>query len=310
MKAGLFTDDLFLEHDTGRSHPEHPDRLRAVRERLEKSAASRFTRLERRFAAAGDIERVHEGRYVRSLEAFCKTQGGGYLDGDTPVSEQSFDAAMLAAGAGLEAADRIKSGDISRALLLVRPPGHHSLHDRAMGFCLFNNIAVCARYLQSIGFKKPAIVDWDVHHGNGTQDSFYTDATVFFASTHQYPFYPGTGSASERGAGAGEGTTLNIPMSAGSGDVRFKQAFQEQLLPALANFAPDILLISAGFDAHKDDPLASLELTASSYEWMTLALSDFARQHCDGRMISFLEGGYNLGALADSVEAHALALLA
>lgn len=308
MNAGYFTDDLFLEHDTGRTHPEHSNRLRAIRERFEKTLAGRFLKLKGRSATPAEVELIHDARYVQSLEAFCK-RDGGYLDGDTPVSAKSYDAAMLAAGAGLEAADRIKAGEISRALLLVRPPGHHSLQDRAMGFCLFNNIAICARYLQSIGFQRPAIVDWDVHHGNGTQDSFYEDPSVFFASLHQFPFYPGTGAASETGTKAGLGATLNVPLSAGSGDERYRTAFTEQLLPALENFGPDVLLISAGFDAHRDDPLAGMELTAASYEWMTRDLGEFANRQCGGRMISFLEGGYNLKALADSVEAHAAAML-
>lgn len=308
MTAGLFTDDLFLEHDTGRTHPEHANRLLAIRERLEKTIAGKFLKLNRRPALPADIELVHDGRYVQNLQAFCQRKGG-YLDGDTPVSEKSYDAAMLAAGAGLEAADRIKTGDISRALLLVRPPGHHSLQDRAMGFCLFNNIAICARYLQSIGFQRPAIVDWDVHHGNGTQDAFYADPSVFFASLHQFPFYPGTGAATETGSGAGKGTTLNVPLSAGGGEEKYRIAFAEQIIPALETFAPDVILISAGFDAHRDDPLAGMQLTAASYEWMTRELSAFADRQCSGRMISFLEGGYNLRALADSVEAHAAALL-
>lgn len=308
MTAGLFTDDLFLEHDTGHSHPENAGRLLAIRERLEKTVAGRFLKLNRRSAVSADIQLVHEERYIQDLDSFCKSNGG-YLDGDTPVSAKSYEAAMLAAGAGLEAADRIVAGEISRALLLVRPPGHHSLRDRAMGFCLFNNVAICARYLQGLGFKNPAIVDWDVHHGNGTQATFYKDPSVFFVSLHQYPFYPGTGAAAERGSGEGTGTTLNVPLAAGSGEDKYRTAFTEQILPALESFGPDVLLISAGFDAHRDDPLAGMNLTAASYEWMTQTLGAFADTHCNGRMISFLEGGYNLNALADSVEAHAAALL-
>jgi acetoin utilization deacetylase AcuC-like enzyme len=225
------------------------------------------------------------------------------------VSDQSYRAALLAAGAGLEAADQIQSGNISRALLLVRPPGHHSLVQRAMGFCLFNNVAICARYLQLLGHKKIAIVDWDVHHGNGTQDAFYEDPSVLFISLHQYPFYPGSGAASETGRGAGAGTTLNCPLPAGSADAEYKQAFEKKILPALEQFGPNAILISAGFDAHRDDPLAGMLLTATSYEWMSRKLRDFADSHCDGRLISFLEGGYNLDALADSVEAHASVLI-
>jgi len=305
---GLFTDDLFLEHDTGYGHPENANRLRAIRERLEKTVGPRFTKLQRRFANPEEIESIHAGSYVRALKEFCLNDGG-YLDGDTPVSRASYDAAMLAAGAGIEAAEKIKSGEITSALLLVRPPGHHSLADRAMGFCLFNNIAICARYLQKIGFAKIAIVDWDVHHGNGTQDAFYSDPSVFFISLHQYPFYPGSGAARETGRGAGEGFTLNVPLAGGSGDSEYRSAFEKIVLPGLDHFAPDFILISAGFDAHRDDPLANMNLTAKSYQWMSAKLLDVAKTHCGGRMISFLEGGYNLGALADSVEAHAETLL-
>ncbi|MCE9599851.1 MAG: histone deacetylase, partial [Spirochaetia bacterium] len=214
-----------------------------------------------------------------------------------------------AAGAGIAAADAIRAGNLDRALLLVRPPGHHSLHDRAMGFCLFNNVAICARHLQSIGFAKIAIVDWDVHHGNGTQDAFYNDPSVYFISLHQYPFYPGSGSAAERGQGNGHGFTLNIPMAAGRGDTEYKRAFKEQITPELDRFEPDFILISAGFDAHRDDPLAQMSLTAASYEWMSRELLEVAGRHCNGNIISFLEGGYDLEALADSVEAHAQTLL-
>ncbi|HMU84557.1 MAG TPA: histone deacetylase [Leptospiraceae bacterium] len=308
MAAGIFTDDLFLQHDTGRSHPESPSRLLAIRERLEGGLASHFKTLSRRFADPTQIQLIHDGRYVQELERFCNAHGG-YLDGDTPVSDQSYRAALLAAGAGLEAADQIQSGNISRALLLVRPPGHHSLVQRAMGFCLFNNVAICARYLQLLGHKKIAIVDWDVHHGNGTQDAFYEDPSVLFISLHQYPFYPGSGAASETGRGAGAGTTLNCPLPAGSADAEYKQAFEKKILPALEQFGPNAILISAGFDAHRDDPLAGMLLTATSYEWMSRKLRDFADSHCDGRLISFLEGGYNLDALADSVEAHASVLI-
>ncbi|MBL8019602.1 MAG: histone deacetylase [Leptospirales bacterium] len=309
MAAGLFTDDLFLEHDTGATHPENANRLRAIRSRLDRTIGSRFQPIKRNFAEPEEVARIHDIRYIQALESFCK-RSGGYLDGDTPVSRRSYDAAMLAAGAGIEAANQIKSGNLSRALLLVRPPGHHSLQDRAMGFCLFNNVAICARHLQSIGFGRVAIIDWDVHHGNGTQDAFYDDPSVYFISLHQYPFYPGTGAARETGTGKGEGFTLNIPMAAGCGDTEYMRAFKEQIIPGLDKFEPDFLLISAGFDAHRSDPLAQMSLSASSFEWMSRELLEVASRHCNGKLISFLEGGYDLNALADSVEAHAQTLLA
>lgn len=307
--TALFLDDLFLEHHTGRSHPESPSRLVSIREKLEKqSYAGKFRQLERRFARPEEIALVHDIEYVRSLEPFCKS-GGGYLDGDTPVSEKSYDAALLAAGSGLAASDALLNGEIERALLLVRPPGHHSLQRGAMGFCLFNNIAITARYLRSRGIQKIAILDWDVHHGNGTQDTFYSDNSVFFISLHQYPFYPGSGAARETGEGPGTGFTLNLPMPSGYGDAQYEKAFHEKILPGLLNFQPEILLISAGFDAHEDDPLAGMTLSTEFYSTMTRWMREFAQKHCKDRIISFLEGGYNLSALADSVEAHAAGML-
>ena len=312
-RTGFFTDDIFLQHDTGRGHPESHLRLLSIRERLENTGYyKRFQQLPRRTATVAEIGLCHATAYVESVDRICTQQGGGYLDGDTVVSPRSYEAAALSVGAGLAAADQMLAGELDRALLLLRPPGHHSLHDRAMGFCLFNNVAICARYLQKHGgekFQKIAIVDWDVHHGNGTEATFYDDPTVLFISTHQYPFYPGTGAASDRGTGKGLGATLNVPMARGSGDSEYLRAFEQQLLPALKEFRPDAVLISAGFDAHKHDPLASIELETKSFEWMSRSLLDFADEFCEGRVISFLEGGYDLDALAESVEAHAAVLV-
>ncbi len=308
-KTGFFTDDLFLQHDTGAGHPECAARLAAIRNRLEKTAFfGQFAALGARTASVDEIGLVHEREYVRAVDAFCR-RNGRQLDADTVVSAQSYQAAALAAGAGLEAADRILTGEIDRALLLLRPPGHHSLPGRAMGFCLFNNIAVTARYLRSQGVERVAILDWDVHHGNGTEATFYDDPAVFFISLHQYPFYPGTGAAADRGVGPGDGFTLNVPMPRGSDDADYRAAFANTVRPALETFRPEFILISAGFDAHKRDPLAGLALETSSYEWMTRELLDIAGAHSKGRVISFLEGGYDLDALAESVEAHAAALL-
>ena len=308
-KTAFFTDDLFLEHDTGPQHPETSGRLVAIREKVERQTYfNKFVFLERRFASVADVALMHEERYINNLKVFGDNSGG-YLDGDTPVSARSYEAALLAAGAGIEAAERMQAGEINRALLLLRPPGHHSLRTGAMGFCLFNNVAICAKNLLNQGRQKIAILDWDVHHGNGTQAMFYENPDVLFISMHQFPFYPGSGAAQETGAGAGRGYTLNLPMAAGSGDAEYISAFREKVLPALEAFQPEVLLISAGYDAHVRDPLASIQLTTETYAWMTKQSLEFAEQHCGGRIISFLEGGYDFQALADSVEAHAAVLI-
>ncbi len=308
-RTALFTDDLFLEHNTGTGHPETARRLTAIQTRLEQqSYFGNFLSLPRRFAEPSEIALVHHAAYVEQLRKIC-ARSGGYLDGDTVVSTQSYEAARLAAGVGLAAADEILAGRLDHAILLVRPPGHHSLPERAMGFCLFNNIAITAQYLRTKGIGRVAILDWDVHHGNGTESMFYEDGSVFFVSLHQYPFYPGTGAAEDRGIGEGAHTTLNCPMPAGAGEEEYRRAFAEQILPALTKFEPEVLLISAGFDAHMRDPLASINLTTESFAWMSRTMLDFAARHCSNRMISFLEGGYNLEALAESVEAHAAVLL-
>ena len=308
-KTAIFTDDLFLEHDTGAGHPENSRRLSAIRNRLEKqSYYNDLVKLDKYVAHVEEIALIHDVEYIQSIKEFCE-RGGGYLDGDTPVSSKSYDAAMLAAGSGIEAAKQIHNGDISRAILLPRPPGHHSLKNRAMGFCLFNNIAICAKFLQTIGHQKVAILDWDVHHGNGTEEVFYEDPDILFISLHQYPFYPGTGASGDTGSGAGKGTTLNLPMASGADDDDYKKAFQSSVIPELQEFKPEVLLISAGFDAHVNDPLAGIQLSTSAYSWMSERLLGFAGEYCEGRIISFLEGGYDLEALADSVEAHTSIML-
>lgn len=308
-RTALYTDDLFLEHRTGSGHPETHHRLISIRNRLEQQDYyGRFRSLEAHPASEDDLLRVHTREHIDRIQSISE-QGGGHLDGDTPASPRSYDAALLAAGAGTAAGDAVISGEIDRAVLLVRPPGHHALQKRAMGFCLFNNIAICARHLQSRGTERIAILDWDVHHGNGTEATFYEDAGVLFVSLHQYPFYPGTGAASDTGRGAGAGTTLNLPMVSGSDDGDYRRAFQERVLPALEKFQPQTLLISAGFDGHFRDPLGGLNLSTEIFEWMTRQARDFAAAHCRDRIISFLEGGYDLEALADSVEAHAAAML-
>ncbi|MDW7976872.1 MAG: histone deacetylase [Leptospiraceae bacterium] len=309
MKVGLFFDDLFLKHDTGSYHPETPQRLIAIHEKLLKSGVyDRFTMLPKRFATTEEIELVHKKSYIDYVRQVSQ-RGGGYLDGDTPVSKDSFDSALLAVGCGLEAVDKVLSNHVQRALLLVRPPGHHSLRSRGMGFCLFNNVAITARYALSKGLKKIVILDWDVHHGNGTQDEFYQEKEVLFISIHQFPFYPGTGAIDEIGEGEGKGFTLNVPMPRSSGDSEYKKAFEDRILPKIVEYEPELILISAGFDAHKMDPLGGMELSSKMYEWMTEKIVKIANECCGGKVISYLEGGYSLPALAESVKLHAEVLL-
>ncbi len=309
MKTGLFIDELFLKHDTGKYHPETAERLKYIEEQLHKKQLyNQFILLPKRFAEVGDLELVHNSFYIQYVKELAK-KGGGYLDGDTPVSTYSFDAALLAVGSGLQAVDEILQNNIQSAILLVRPPGHHSLKSRGMGFCLFNNIAIAARYALKKGIKKIVILDWDVHHGNGTQDEFYKDNQVLFISIHQYPFYPGTGALDEIGEGEGKGFTVNVPMQRGSTDTDYKKAFEKRILPAIIEYEPQLILISAGFDAHKMDPLGGMELSTSMYEWMTEKIVNIAKDCCNGNIISFLEGGYSLPALAESVQIHSEVLL-
>jgi acetoin utilization deacetylase AcuC-like enzyme len=308
MATGFFTDDLFLEHITG-AHPEQPARISVARERLERQHYfGSLIQLTRRFATDEELKLVHPAEHIDRVRAISE-RGGGMLDPDTVVSRRSDEAARLAVGAALQAVDGIASGTIERAFVLARPPGHHALAGRAMGFCLFSTIAICARYAQQHGFAKVAILDWDVHHGNGTEAIFYDDPTVFFTSIHQYPFYPGTGAASDTGTGAGAGFTLNVPMRGGSDDADYERQLVNVMLPALERFQPDILLLSAGFDAHRADPLGGMYLSTEMFARMTVLVRDFATQHCGGRIISLLEGGYDLAALADSVEVHLAGLL-
>jgi acetoin utilization deacetylase AcuC-like enzyme len=291
-------------HLAGHHHPEAPERLAAVLGGVRASeAADDLVEFEPRRATAEELSAVHDPRYVRALEALC-ADGGGRLDADTSTVAASFEAALRAAGAGLDAAARLEAGEADSAFLAVRPPGHHALSKRAMGFCLFNNVAVTANALASKG-ARVAIVDWDAHHGNGTQDIFYERADVLYVSLHQYPWYPGTGSLHETGEGAGLGMTLNLPMPAGTGGDVYRAAFDEVVGPVVARFAPDWVLVSAGFDAHRDDPLCELLLTSGDYADLTAACLALAPA---GRAIAFLEGGYDLDALTNSSAACVSAL--
>ena len=311
-KTGLVYDPRYLDHDMGAGHPESPNRLRAIMQQLGQSGtAARLTKIEPREAEDEWITQIHTPSYLAMLKSHAPTNGRVSLDPDTSMSPGSLTAAYLAAGGALAAVDAIMSRQVDHVFCAVRPPGHHAEAERAMGFCLFNNVAIATRYVQKKhGLKRVLIVDWDVHHGNGTQHSFEDDPSVLFFSTHQYPHYPGTGRMTERGKGAGEGFTINVPMEAGEGDEAYCAVFQKSLVPEADNFKPDFVVISAGFDAHKDDPLASMGLTEEGYAVLTDIVADIAKRHAGGRILSSLEGGYNLTALAASVDRHIQALLA
>jgi acetoin utilization deacetylase AcuC-like enzyme len=310
-RTGFVYHPQYLEHDMGAGHPESPERLRAIVARLQESGVfDRLVHIQPLPAADEWITYIHAASYLQTLKRRAPTHGRVSLDPDTSMSPGSLSAAYLAAGGLLTAADAIVSGSIDHAFCAVRPPGHHAEHDRAMGFCLFNNVAIAARYLQrKHGIARVLIVDWDVHHGNGTQHAFYDDPSVLFFSTHQYPHYPGTGRPSEEGEGAGKGTTINVPMTAGEGDDVYRRLFEKVLIPAADNFKPDFVVLSAGFDAHRNDPLASMGLTEDGYAELTRLVVQIAQRHCNGRVLSSLEGGYHLASLSASVERHLMALL-
>ncbi|HEX2570820.1 MAG TPA: histone deacetylase [Polyangia bacterium] len=300
VKTGLCCDQRFRDHVSPPGHPERPDRLVAIERLLDEGGLrARCQPVAARPATQEELERVHDAAYLRSLEQRVGVKGAsGWLDPDTYYSPGSWTAALLAAGAAVELAERVHRGELDNALGLVRPPGHHATRDRAMGFCLLNNVAVAAGALRARG-ARVAIVDFDVHHGNGTQDIFYDDPDVLYASTHQFPFYPGTGDVDERGTERGRGTTVNVPLPAGAGDAAYQRAIDDVIVPAIARFAPDVLLVSAGFDAHRRDPLASMNVTEAGYVAMTRSLLGLA----GGKLVALLEGGYDLDALAASAAA-------
>jgi acetoin utilization deacetylase AcuC-like enzyme len=304
----LFTDSLFLEHHTG-AHPESPERLRYLHEFLKRQAVSaRFRPGGIKPAQTAQLELVHDPAYIDAVRRYADA-GGGRIEDDTVLSSRSFEVACLAAGAALSAVDAVLQQRNSRALCLVRPPGHHALPRAAMGFCLFNNVALAASHaLKQYNLNRILVVDFDVHHGNGTQDAFYRDSQVYFFSVHRSPFYPGTGAAHETGSGPGLGTKFNLPVRFGTPRQTYREQFQTALEEAASRARPELLLISAGFDAHRADPVGSLGLETEDFEPLTRLLVEVANQYCQGRIVSVLEGGYNVHALAESVQVHMEAL--
>ncbi len=305
-RTALITHEACLQHDTGRGHPERIDRLRVVLQALAAVEFAGLRHIEAPQATRAAIERIHHPDYVDSVFAAIPQQGHAMLDGDTTVSPGSGEAALHAAGAVIAAVDLVAAGEIDTGFCAVRPPGHHAEADRAMGFCLFNNVAIGAAHARAVhGWQRVAVMDFDVHHGNGTQHSFAADADFLYASTHQMPLYPGTGARSERGVG----NICNAPLPPGAGSTEFRGAMTGRILPAIEAFRPDLIIISAGFDAHQADPLANLALETADFGWATTELLSLAKRCCHGRLISSLEGGYDLEALAESAAAHVMALM-
>ena len=300
----LYDDSIFLEHDTG-GHPECAGRIIPIRKRLS-AIASDLTLRRREWEPISlpRLSRVHQPGYVNRVEAFAES-GGGRIEADTVVSPQSHDVALMAAGAVCDAVERVVAGDDDRAFCLVRPPGHHALGNAAMGFCLFNNIAVAGRLATTeLGLDRVMVVDWDVHHGNGTQAVFWEDPKVGFFSIHRWPFYPGTGDVDETGAGKGLGTTVNLPIKFGTPRKDYLSRFKSTLDKFAASIRPQLVLISAGFDSHRADPIGSLGLESEDFIPLTKAVVDVANEYADGKIVSVLEGGYNPDALAECIEIH------
>ncbi|UCE67341.1 MAG: histone deacetylase, partial [Candidatus Zixiibacteriota bacterium] len=303
VRIGIAYDEAFLLHDTGPWHPESPERLKAVMETIN-GMNMEYEKIDPRKATKEELALIHDPTYVEAI-LNLDPRGTVMLDPDTTFSPGTKTAVLKAVGAVLDSVDKIIEGKIDRAFCPVRPPGHHAEPARAMGFCIFNNIAIGAAYaVEKKGIGKAAIIDWDVHHGNGTQKAFYASNKVFYISLHQYPHYPGTGSAGETGTGKGEGYTLNVPMARGSDDGDYRKAFEDKIIPVLNDFRPGMIFISAGFDAHSDDPLAGIDLSTEFYGEMTAMLRKAAEKYCGGRIISVLEGGYNLDILKETVAIH------
>ena len=313
MSTALVHHPIYEKHDTGLGHPETPERYRVIVDAIKADAklSERLIEIAPERALQGIVQAAHTKDHFRRIEhAFA--EGLDRLDADTVISMQSFDAALFAAGGACRAVDAVMTGEADNAFVAVRPPGHHATAERAMGFCLFNNVAVAARYAQNKypEIERVAIVDWDVHHGNGTQGIFYTDPSVFFFSMHQYPWYPGTGARGETGHGRGQGYTLNVPVKAHTPAETQKANFEAALADISDAMKPDLIIVSAGFDAHLTDPLGQLRLTDDDFVAMTGDVRAWADEVCGGRVVSCLEGGYNLDTLGETVRRHVEALAA
>lgn len=306
-KTAIYRDDLFLQHQPGISHPESPERLRVIFDELDKEPIGRHFLFPHFSPASQDIIRLNHSETLVRRVAETSGREHDYLDADTQTSADSYDAACLAVGALIDGITRIDQGEIDNGFCLVRPPGHHAERDQSMGFCLFNNVAVAARWAhKELGMQRIMIIDWDLHHGNGTQHSFYETDRVLYLSSHQYPYYPGSGALLENGKGGGMGYTINIPLAGGQGDMEFARMYNELVLPVVRQYKPELILVSCGFDIYDGDPLGAMRVSPDGFAWMTRSLVAVADEVCSGKLLVTLEGGYNLTGMRDG----ALAVLA
>jgi acetoin utilization deacetylase AcuC-like enzyme len=312
-KTGYLHDNRYLLHDTGPYHPERPERLQAIHSGIEEAGLlSNLTMIDAKIAEMKWIGAVHDESYIRRFEEVCLSGNPTFDYPDNQMCVETFHTARLAAGGVIEAARMVLAGEIDNAFCAIRPPGHHAEVDKAMGFCYFNNVAIAARYLQmEWKIKKVAIIDMDVHHGNGTQHIFEKDPSVYYYSVHEHPSFafPGTGRSFEKGSGEGTGRTRNHPVLPGKGDAEYKKIIENDLIPSMKRFSPEVILVSAGFDAHADDDMAGINLSTRGYSWMMEKILDIAENHSDGRLISVLEGGYSLGRLPELARDHVSVLL-